>query len=55
MVTVNPDYNEKLMAVNVGGTENIIAAMKYDVHTSFELPYLMAIAGGSALIHKRYE
>ena len=28
MVTVNPDYNEKLMAVNVGGTENIIAAMK---------------------------
>ena len=28
MVTVNPDYNEKLMAVNVGGTENIIAAAK---------------------------
>ena len=28
MVTVNPDYNEKLIAVNVGGTENIIAAMK---------------------------
>ena len=26
MVTVNPDYSEKLMAVNVGGTENIIAA-----------------------------
>ncbi len=26
MVTVNPDYNEKLIAVNVGGTENIIAA-----------------------------
>ncbi len=28
MVTVNPDYNEKLIAVNVGGTENIIAACK---------------------------
>ncbi len=28
MVTVNPDYSEKLMAVNVGGTENILAAMK---------------------------
>lgn len=28
MVTVNPDYNEKLMAVNVGGTENILSAMK---------------------------
>ncbi len=28
MVTVNPDYNEKLMAVNVGGTENIIATVK---------------------------
>lgn len=28
MVTVNPDYSEKLMAVNVGGTENIIAAVK---------------------------
>ena len=28
MVTVNPDYNEKLMAVNVGGTENIIASAK---------------------------
>ena len=28
MVTVNPDYNEKLIAVNVGGTENIIAAAK---------------------------
>gem|GEM_PF-58102 len=28
MVTVNPDYNEKLIAVNVGGTENIIAAVK---------------------------
>ena len=28
MVTVNPDYSEKLMAVNVGGTENIIAAAK---------------------------
>ncbi|MCR4676002.1 MAG: NAD-dependent epimerase/dehydratase family protein [Sphaerochaetaceae bacterium] len=26
MVTVNPDYSEKLMAVNVGGTENIIKA-----------------------------
>lgn len=28
MVTVNPDYSEKLIAVNVGGTENIIAAAK---------------------------
>ena len=28
MVTVNPDYSEKLMAVNVGGTENILAAAK---------------------------
>ena len=28
MVTVNPDYSEKLMAVNVGGTGNIIAAAK---------------------------
>ena len=28
MVTIHPDYNEKLMAVNVGGTENIIAAAK---------------------------
>ncbi len=28
MVTVNPDYNEKLIAVNVGGTENIIAAAR---------------------------
>lgn len=28
MVTVNPDYSEKLMAVNVGGTENIIKAAK---------------------------
>ena len=28
MVTVNPEYSEKLMAVNVGGTENIIAAAK---------------------------
>lgn len=28
MVTVNPEYNEKLIAVNVGGTENIIAAAK---------------------------
>lgn len=25
MVTVNPEYNKKLIAVNVGGTENIIA------------------------------
>ena len=33
MVTVNPDYNEKLIAVNVGGTENIIAAAKS--HDSF--------------------
>ncbi len=33
MVTVNPDYSEKLMAVNVGGTENIIAAAKN--HDSF--------------------
>lgn len=28
MVTVNPEYSEKLMAVNVDGTDNIIAAMK---------------------------
>lgn len=28
MVTVNPEYNEKLMAVNVDGTDNILAAMK---------------------------
>ena len=28
MVTVNPDYNEKLMAVNVGGTENILEAAR---------------------------
>ena len=28
MVTVNPDYSEKLIAVNVGGTENILAAAK---------------------------
>lgn len=28
MVTVNPDYSEKLIAVNVGGTENMIAAAK---------------------------
>lgn len=28
MVTVNPDYSEKLIAVNVGGTENVIAAAK---------------------------
>ena len=28
MVTVNPDYSEKLIAVNVGGTENIISAAK---------------------------
>jgi len=28
MVTVNPDYSEKLMAVNVGGTENMLSAMK---------------------------
>ncbi len=28
MVTIHPDYSEKLMAVNVGGTENIIAAAK---------------------------
>lgn len=28
MVTVNPEYSEKLMAVNVGGTDNIIAAAK---------------------------
>ncbi len=33
MVTVNPDYSEKLIAVNVGGTENIIAAAK--AHPSF--------------------
>lgn len=26
MVTVNPDFNQKLIDVNVGGTENIIAA-----------------------------
>lgn len=28
LVTVNPEYSEKLMAVNVDGTDNIIAAMK---------------------------
>lgn len=28
MVTVNPSYSEKLMAVNVDGTDNILAAMK---------------------------
>ena len=28
LVTVNPDYSEKLMAVNVDGTDNIIAAAK---------------------------
>lgn len=28
MVTVNPEYSEKLMAVNLDGTDNIIAAMK---------------------------
>lgn len=28
MVTVNPDYSEKLIAVNVGGTENMLAAAK---------------------------
>ena len=28
MVTVNPNYSEKLMAVNVDGTDNILAAMK---------------------------
>lgn len=28
MVTVNPDYSEKLMAVNVDGTDNMIAAVK---------------------------
>ena len=28
MVTVNPEYSEKLMAVNVDGTDNIISAMK---------------------------
>ncbi len=28
MVTVNPAYSEKLMAVNVDGTDNIISAMK---------------------------
>lgn len=26
MVTVNPDYSDKLMSVNVGGTENMLAA-----------------------------
>ncbi len=34
MVTVNPNYSEKLIAVNVGGTENIIAAAKS--HPSFK-------------------
>ncbi|PWM53620.1 MAG: nucleoside-diphosphate sugar epimerase [Clostridiales bacterium] len=28
MVTVNPEYNEKLVKVNVGGTENMLAAAK---------------------------
>ena len=28
MVTVNPSYSEKLMSVNVDGTDNILAAMK---------------------------
>lgn len=28
MVTVNPEYNEKLVNVNVGGTENMLAAAK---------------------------
>ena len=28
MVTVNPSYSEKLMAVNVDGTDNILAAVK---------------------------
>ena len=28
LVTVNPEYSEKLMAVNVDGADNIIAAMK---------------------------
>lgn len=28
MVTINPNYNEKLIAVNVGGTENMLAAAK---------------------------
>lgn len=26
MVTINPNYSEKLIAVNVGGTENMISA-----------------------------
>lgn len=28
MVTINPDFNQKLVDVNVGGTDNIIAACK---------------------------
>lgn len=28
MVTINPEYSEKLVAVNVGGTENMLAAAK---------------------------
>ena len=28
MVTINPDYSEKLIAVNVGGTKNMLKAAK---------------------------
>ena len=28
MVTINPNYSEKLIAVNVGGTENMLNAAK---------------------------
>ena len=29
MVTIDPEYSEKLIAVNVGGTENMLAAAKH--------------------------
>ena len=29
MVTINPNYSEKLIAVNVGGTEHILNAAKH--------------------------
>ena len=50
------DFTERVSEnINQLCAIGVIAALKYGVHTSFELPYLTAIADGSALIRKRYE
>ncbi len=57
MVTINPNYSEKLIAVNVGGTENMLNAAKNHPEckssSMFPAPALPELPKGES-IHEVY-